>query len=208
MVGHTLIIPELGKQRQGRSLRLASQPGLISEFQSNETFVSKKKDGWITDTSQMILMSSWPPHIHVLTTYIWTSTHKYTQKTKAKKTKSTHNMREKVHPFHTQMLVLLFLASNAKHILQCISDTLNTTLNTLWRCFEMCTPDKIKLITCLLEDLQVCSEKQAKPFLHFCSRQYGITRRCTTPKTSCLLQLGGHWSHLPRVSFSPLSPLS
>lgn len=73
---------------------------------------------------------------------------KYTQihtEKKAKKTKPTHNMREKVHPFHTQLLVFLFLASNAKHILQCTSDTLNTTLNTLWRCFEMCTPDKIKL---------------------------------------------------------------
>lgn len=43
------------------------------------------------------------------------------------------------------MLAFLFLASNAKHILQCISDTLKTTLNTSWRCFETCTPDKTKL---------------------------------------------------------------
>lgn len=33
-MGHILVIPVLGKQRQARSLGLASQPSLISEFQS------------------------------------------------------------------------------------------------------------------------------------------------------------------------------
>lgn len=76
--------------------------------------------------------------------YIWTSTHKYRKQ--RQKRQNPHITWEKRYiQKHTQMLAFLFLASNAKHILQCISDALNTTLNTSWRCFEMCTPDKTKL---------------------------------------------------------------
>jgi len=43
-MGHILVIPVLGKQRQAGPLGLASQPSLISEFQSQiSNFVSKEK---------------------------------------------------------------------------------------------------------------------------------------------------------------------
>lgn len=141
-----------------------------------------------------------------LHTYIWVSTHKYRKQRQRRQ--NSHITWEKRHIlFHTQMLAFLFLASNAKHILQFISDMLYNLKHIMEMFWDVYTwQNQVKLPASSKTYKEVCSEKQAEPFVLFCSRQHGSTLRCTTPKTSCLLQLGGHWSHLPWVSFPPLSP--
>lgn len=126
-----------------RSLGRDSQPGLIGEFQCPmRDFCLKNKqkkvDGlYLTNGIKDVFLAS--THI-----YSYIHMNKHTQvhtKGKGKKRQNPHTIwKEKICPFHTQMLVFLFVASNAsKHILQCISDTLNTLMGygDIWRCVYM-----------------------------------------------------------------------